>query len=64
MQALETLRGKCLDRLKRFPEAISAYQSALVVAVGASVSNITQLMEQAQLHYRLGWVYVRQKSVE
>jgi predicted negative regulator of RcsB-dependent stress response len=39
VQTLETLRGKCLDRLKRFPEAISAYQSALVVAVGAGAST-------------------------
>ena len=44
VQALETLRGKCLDRLKRFPEAVSAYQSALVVAVGAG-STLTALMD-------------------
>lgn len=25
VQTLETLRGKCMDRLKRFPEAVSAY---------------------------------------
>ena len=29
---VETLRGKCLDRLRLFQEAIAAYQSALVVA--------------------------------
>ncbi|TNV86060.1 hypothetical protein FGO68_gene7424 [Halteria grandinella] len=59
--ALELARGKCLDRLKRFQEAIGAYQSALVVAVGQA----NTLLTQANLHFRLGWVYVRSRiSVE
>jgi tetratricopeptide (TPR) repeat protein len=35
VQHLETLRGKCLDRLKQYQEAVAAYQSALVVAVSS-----------------------------
>lgn len=53
---LEMARGKCLERLKRFPEAVAAYQSALVVCVG-----VTALLQQANLHFRLGWVYVRSR---
>ncbi len=54
---VETLRGKCFDRLRNFKEAITAYQSALVL------ENPPIL--QATLHFRLGWVYVRAKmSVE
>lgn len=54
---LETLRGKCLDRQKLYSQAIAAYQSALVLAVGEESAHM-----QAQLHLRLGWVYVRSRG--
>lgn len=58
---MELGRGKCLDRLKRFQEAIGAYQSALVVAVGQQNAALIQ----ANLHFRLGWVYIRSRlSIE
>ena len=53
--SVEIARGKCLDRLKRFPEAVAAYQSALVVTMH------TSFLHQANLHFRLGWVYVRSR---
>jgi tetratricopeptide (TPR) repeat protein len=51
---VETLRGKSHDRLKNYKEAISSYQSALVLE--------NPPLTEANLHFRLGWVYMRAKQ--
>lgn len=51
---METLRGKSHDRLKNYKEAISSYQSALILE--------NPPLTEANLHFRLGWVYMRAKQ--